>query len=157
MSSTLTLLNLPHIVAVKTLVQEQLKPGVSVSDLVIDVPVAKDGLEMESRIFIAASAYALPGWPYFGEAPFTYHALDMGDVFADIPLTFQMPTTFTSMDLARRLGEALQLHFDTEDIFQEPVTLVANETYFELRAGLTSPRWKGSVVIKIFSDTNLDG
>ena len=123
MSNVLTLLSIPHEQAVKALVQENLKPGVSVADLVIDNPAPGTGLEMISRIYIAASAYNNPQWPYYGEADFTYHALDMADTFGDLGLVFQMPIVFTSMELALRLGAALGLHFEQADIFQETVTL----------------------------------
>lgn len=148
--SSLSLLAMPHDQAVRTMVQDKLIPGISVDNLVIETPVSVSGLQMASKLYISAIAHEDPSWPYFGDATFNYTALDMGDTFAGIPLAFAMPTTFTSAQLAARLGEALGIVFSPNDVVMETVTPTEMESEYELRASLSSPRWKGSVVIKIY-------
>lgn len=149
MADVLTLLSMPHSNAVKLLVQDSLKPGVSVADLVIDSPAPGAGLEMISNVYIAAGAYSVPEWPYFGETTFTYHALDLADTFSGIPLAFQMPATFNTWDLAQRLSQAFNIHFDPTDIHNESITLTEQVSVVVLKAGSGSSRWRGSVNITI--------
>ncbi len=153
MSSTLTLLTLPHPQALQQMVQDKLVAGVNVSDLVIDTPVALEGLEMQSTIFISDTAYQNPNWPYHGNVDFVYTRLDMGDAFAGIPLAFQMPASCTSQDLANKLGLALQIHFSAEDIFQEPLAITQSPQIVVLKAGPNSKRWQGQVSITVYPQT----
>lgn len=152
MSNTLQLLSIPHEDAVKVLVQDCLVSGVSVSDLVIAPPEQGPGLKMHSGIYVAPHAYNNPDWPYYGETRLTYHALDLGDTFAGIPLAFQMPPTFSSRDIASRLADIFHLHFAPDDFVQETVTLTEMESTFRLRAAPSSTRWKGYVDIIIHAD-----
>lgn len=153
MSNTLTLLSIPHETAVRTLVQDALIPGVSVGDLVIDAPTAGVGLEQISRIYIAASAYTNPDWPYFGEVDFTYHALDLNETFGELGMEFLLPINCSSMDIAREIGEVLDIHFDPTDIHQEAITLTQMRTVYRLRAAPRSTRWRGWVDVLLHSDT----
>lgn len=150
MSSSLSLLAMPHSQAARVMVQEKLVPGVSVADLVIDTPKLQSGFQMGSKVYIAASAYNNPNWPYYGDVTFGYTALDMGDTFAGIPLAFIMPIQFTSHELAGKLADALQLQFDISDIVTETVVQTTRESTYVLRANPGSARWQGSVSIKIY-------
>lgn len=151
MSGTLSLLSMPHVQAMRVMVQDQLKPGVSVSDLVIETPQQTSGLQMQSKVYIAASAYENPNWPYFGDVDFCYTALDMGDTFAGIPLAFVMPREFTSQQLAQKLGQALGMVFEEADVLVETIVQVERKMVYTLKASPRSPRWQGSVDIDIYN------
>lgn len=151
MSGTLSLLSMPHAQAIRVMVQDKLVPGVSVSDLVIETPQSASGLEMTSKVYISASAYENPNWPYFGDVDFTYTALDMGDTFNGIPLAFIMPREFTSQQLAEKIGEALQLRFEPNDVITETITQTAQQMVYTLQSSPRSPRWKGSVDIAVYN------
>lgn len=151
MSGTLSLLSMTHAQAIRVMVQDKLVPGVSVSDLVIETPQSASGLDMTSKVYISASAYENPNWPYYGDVDFTYTALDMGDTFAGIPLAFIMPREFTSQQLAAKVGEALQLRFEPNDVITETITQTTQQMVYTLQASARSPRWKGSVDIAVYN------
>lgn len=155
MAETLALLALPNSDALQQMVQESLVPGVSVSDLVISSPVPGEDLDMVSRIFVSGDAYEQEGWPYYGNADFTYTRLDLADLCRDINLRFKMPVPFNTFELAQRLGLALQIHFDPEDVFLEIVDQNEYNFHHVLRAGPASKRWVGQVNVHIYRTTPL--
>lgn len=149
MASTLSLLALTSSQALQQMVQDTLVDGVTVNDLLLEAPQAGQGLAMTSTVRIASAAYLNPNWPYFGQVEFGYTALDMGQAFAGLPLRFQMPPQFTSQQLAERLGQALGIMFEPDDIFQETIQLTEPQMTYTLVAGPASVRWKGQVAIEL--------
>lgn len=152
MATSLELLALPHAQAMPAIVQELLKPGVSVADLVIQTPVAGTGLDMSADIFISGSAYNNPNWPYFGNVTLKYTRLDLADTLGFLNLGFVMPTNFSSTELAGKISQALGIHFDSEDIFIEGYTLTEKVSEVVLKAGGNSKRWKGSLPVQVIWD-----
>lgn len=149
MQSTLALLTLSHPEAMPLIVQDALVPGVNVSDLVVNPPLPGAGLEMTAGIYISASAYNNPHWPYFGNVALTYTRLDMGDALGHIPFVFAFDPPFTSQQVADRMAEALGIKLDTIDVFQEVHDFTGTRYVMQLKAGPMSLRWMGQVEIEI--------
>ena len=153
MSTSLTLLSIPHEAAIRSIVQDALLPGVSVSDLVIVNPRPTEGAGRVTDVFIAASAFSDPNWPYFGEATFQYRSQDLAEVFGHLDLTFQRTGSFTAQDLADEISQYTGVLLTEQDIHQQTHQITAMTTPFVIRASAASPRWHGVLPVTVVSGT----
>lgn len=150
MSTALSLLAMPSSLALRVMVQESLKPGVDVGDLVIARPVVEAGNEMSTRIAVAGSAYERADFPYFGAATFTYQRLDLQDSLGFLNLALEVSFPLITSHVAAMLSEALGIVFEEEDYIEELIELESgNSRPYVFKAAPGSPRWMGQVTIHL--------
>ncbi len=151
MSNALELLALPSTQALRVMVQESLKPGVDVSDLVISRPAVEVGNEMSTRISVSGSAYERPDFPYFGAATFTYKRLDLQDSLGFLNLGFEVTFPLITSQVAAKMSEALGIVFEEADYIEELIELESGDSRpYTFKAAPGSPRWMGQVVIQLY-------
>lgn len=149
-ASSLSLLGMPSDQALRVMVQDLTKPGVSVGDLAIDKPHVETGNEMSVRVGVAGSAYERADFPYFGAVTVNYKRLDLNDVFGPLHLEFDLVFPAVTSDIVAQLSQAVGIDFGEDDYKQELIETNEQQIFYQLKASLNSPRWMGEVTVKLY-------
>jgi hypothetical protein len=151
MTNSLALLAQPHDEAVRTIIQEALKPGVDVDDLHAgQYQVRPDG-RMDLPVYIDSDAYDNQDWPYRGSVEMIYNRVDLHEALDHLGLKFRLPdANYTTTFVVEKLQSILQLHFDPADYIHESFEVLTATRMVTLRATEDSPRWKGQVDVFIY-------
>lgn len=149
-ASSLSLLGMGSNQALRVIVQDLTKPGVSVGDLAISKPVVETGNEMSVRVGVAGSAYERGDFPYFGAVTVNYKRLDLQDTFGPLGLAFDIPFPCVTSQIIDQLAEALGIVFEEDDYVQELIETNADEITYVLKASVKSPRWMGQVNVQLY-------
>jgi len=151
MSNSLALLALPHDEAVRTIIQEALKPGVSVDDLQAgQYQVLPDG-RVRQPVYIDSDAYSDPQWPYRGSVEMTIKRVDLQDALGHLGLKFRVATGgFPTSHIVGRIGSALELYFDPIDFVEDIHRFTTAGQMITIKAAGDSPRWKGQVDVFVY-------
>lgn len=151
MSISLALLAQPHAVAVRTIIQEALKPGISIDDLEAgQYQVLPDGRTAQP-VYIDSDAYNDPQWPYRGSVEMTIKRVDLQDALGHLGLSFRLPDEhYSASFVVAKIASILQLYFEPTDYIQETLVLTGASAHVTLKAAEDSPRWKGQVDIFVY-------
>jgi len=155
-----------HPEALQLMIQDSLLPGLSATYLQTANPVHHTDGTTTTGVFLAPVAYTDTGFPYRGQASFTYHRMDFTDMFGSLGLRLYTAPSIRTRHLVNMLERIFNIDITTEDYIDEPITHdgVSPVDYL-LRAKPTSKRWRGSVTIQVcpreaqmdIEDPDLDG
>lgn len=150
MTNSLALLAQPHSVAVRTIIQEALKPDVSVDKLVAgQYQVLPDG-RIGQPVYIDSDAYNDPAWPYRGSVEMSINRLDLQVALGHLGLKFRVPAgDVPTSFVIGRISSVLQLYFDQLDYVEEIHSFDTAGRMITIKAAGDSPRWKGQVEVFI--------
>lgn len=112
----------------------------------LPVVVAEDAKFTNTSLLITAKDSLTP---YDGAVTIRYRRLPLSDLLQLVPTTIKANDLVTTIDLANRLNEAYGLNFTTDDIVDEPLTLVGGEGAATITAKPNSFGWLGSVTFQI--------
>lgn len=151
MTNSLPLLQQSHDTAVRTIIQEALKPGITLDDLLVgQYEIGPDGKVIQP-VYIDSDAYNNPDWPYRGSVEMSINRLDLHQALGHLGLRFRLSTDqYKASAIVNRLQAILQLHFDPSDYIEETLTVSTASATVTLRASEDSPRWKGQVDIFVY-------
>ncbi len=165
MLNTLILLSQRHSTALRSMVQESLKPGVSVSSLNMANPVALPDGQMRIGVYLTPEAYHDPNWLYRGQSEFTYRRMSFQEFFQGIPLVLVTVPQIRTRNLVNMLERIFHIHIADDDFFDEAIDHNGTPLTYRLRATPSSQRWYGYVDVTVtpvpppvgIPDPNLDG
>lgn len=151
MTSSLALLAQPHDVAVRTIISEALKEGLSIDDLLVgQYEVRSDGM-VNQPVYIDSDAYDDPDWPYRGSVEMVHQRVDLQAALGHLGLKFRLPDEqFETSFVVGKIKSILQLHFDSTDYIHESHLVTTAFETVVLQATADSPRWKGQVDILVY-------
>lgn len=137
---------MPHSEAVRSIVEEALKPGVSAEDLIAGQYEVRGDGRINQPIYIDMDAYNNPDWPYRGSVEMIISRVDLQAALGHLGLTYRTPTPeYSAADIVAYIAPLLQLHFDPTDYINASQVLAGPPEAFTLRAAPDSPRWRGQV------------
>lgn len=154
MSVCLTLLAQPHSQALRLMIQDALKPGLSIDTLMVGTAGFGAGTDAHVGVYLNEAAYNDPTWPYRGQVDFHYNRLALSDFFQDIDLAFRKSGTFYLSEIVSQLCEIFNVVIEPADYINTLITVDRFAQNVQLKAMPTSPRWTGVVNIRIV-DENL--
>lgn len=150
MTSTLdTLLQRPEALVaqlVPTLIDSA--SGVTIDDLVVTTP-----LRGQTIIVPSDTAYAKPGWSYYGHAVATYQALDFSDVFGNYELRLLVSGPCNSTDLAVQLAAIFEVALTAADVIAFDIPVITPGMTVVLRANPDSLMWTGQRTLRLYLET----
>lgn len=147
MSISLTLLAQPHSTAVRSIVQEALKPGVDINNLIIGQSTVRPDGNADLPVYIDSDAYSDPTWPYRGSVEMHYKRVDLQATLGALNLRFYAGPVFRTQDAIARFASVLQLHFDPTDYIHETIPMTTSGLMVVIKAAADSPRWKGQFTV----------
>lgn len=150
MTISLALLAQPHEVAVRTIVQQALLPGVDINDLVIGQSEVRNDGDGDLPVYIDSDAYNDPAFTYRGSVTMRYKRLDLEETLGHLNLRVHVGPTYRSQTVIARIAAVLQLHFSTADYINEEFPLTVTGRMVMLKAAPDSPRWKGEVPVYVY-------
>lgn len=150
MSRSLSLLEQPHSIASRTIIQEAVKPNVNIDYLVAGhADVRSDG-DVNQTVFIDTDAYNDPTWPYRGSVDLRYKRVDLQTALGHLGLRFYAGSTYRSEDLVTHLANVLNLSFESSDFIHESIPMSTTGRTVALLAANDSLRWKGQVNVFVY-------
>lgn len=154
MSVCLTLLAMPHSQALRLMIQDALKPGLSIDSLLVGNAGFGAGTDAHVGVFLSEAAYQDPTWPYRGQVDFHYRRLSFADFFQGIDLAFRRTGTFYMSELVTTLCSIFNIVIEPTDYINNKIVVDRFAQNVTLTALPVSPRWIGSVNIRIV-DANM--
>lgn len=152
MLSSLSLLSMKHEQAMRLMLQEQLKLGLSVDYLTTANPVSLPDGRMRVGVYLTEQAYQDPSWPFRGEAQFTYRRMDFADFFRGINLQLIVPAQCSTLMVVNQLERIFHIDIDDNDYVNEYIDRGEETIDYVLKATPTSQRWRGRVTIRLGPD-----
>jgi hypothetical protein len=145
MISTLDLLRLSPIDALRAIVQDQLVDGTDIGPMTI-VSVEETGETLtRATISIDRGISALKYWKYNGSHDVLYNRLNLSAVFGDLGIVVETSLPTTRHAIIKRLFSKSGIFFDPTE-FLDGIVL-ETDTTFTIKAVLSSARWVGSVAM----------
>lgn len=153
MADTLTLLTMTHQDAVKVMIQEALKPGISANALETGFTGYGTDTTAQVSVHLKESTYHDPAWNYRGQVAFQYQRLDLTDFFQNIPLEFRRSGQFHMSSIVAAINQIFSILIEPGDYVNSSIIMTSgvNQTV-SLQALPTSKRWKGNVQILLTYD-----
>lgn len=150
MTISLALLSRPHQEAAHTIVEELLKPGVDINNLVIGQSAIHDDGDGVLTVNVDSEAYNDPTWTYRGSVDLRYKRVDLNVAFGALKLRCYVGAEYTTQKVVDRLKQVFGLHFEPNEFVNETIPMTTLGRRVLLRAAADSLRWKGQVSVFVY-------
>jgi hypothetical protein len=147
MISTLDLLRLSPIDALRKIVQDQLLPGGNIDTLTIGSVEATGETLTRVKVTVDKGTADLKYWKYSGSHDVLYNRLDLSAVFGDLGIVAETSLPTTRHAVIKRLFSKSDIFFDAAEFLDGDV--LETDTTFRIDAVNSSTRWVGSVNVDL--------